>query len=236
MLGRAAKDIGRTLAPQGHQTEASDTAYGRLMGRLSRYAGMRVFRLYTRRFQADATAASPGAFSVRILRERDFDALCRDGELNVSAAQAASAYARGDICVAAFEGNRPVGYCWLAFSATPLLDGIWVGFSSAAAWTYNSFVRPSHRGRGIAPLLYHAADRTCIDRGRRFSIICIETYNRPSIAAAERSRYRAAGSAGYVRSRKALVTWHSRTAGQMALRFYLPRNSLEGDYIEKVSV
>lgn len=39
------------------------------------------------------------------------------------------------------------------------------------AWVYNSLVRPSYRGRGVAAPLYQHADATCCERGRTRSLV-----------------------------------------------------------------
>jgi GNAT superfamily N-acetyltransferase len=87
---------------------------------------------------------------------------------------------------------------------------------------YKSLVLPSHRGRGIAPALYRFTDRLCVDRGRSFSISCIESHNRPSIAAIRRTGYRRAGYGGYVWRGGTVLPFMSPAARTMSVRFFMP--------------
>ncbi len=94
--------------------------------------------------------------------------LCRDPQFDLSEDKVSAAYARGDLCVAAFDAGSPVGYCWFAFAPVPHLDGVWVEFHADAVWTHKSLVLPSHRGRGVAPALYRFADAVCVEHHRSF--------------------------------------------------------------------
>ena len=194
---------------------------------LSRHSGLRVFRLFSRTLEPGA-AVAPGTLELRYLGEREALALCADPALGLSQPKVSAAFARGDLCAGAFEAGRPAGYCWLAFAPLPHLDGVWVGCSEEAVWTYKSFVLPSHRGRGIAPTLYRFADRLCVERGRAFSILCTEAHNRPSVSASLRAGYAGAGYAAWVRGGKSLLPWVSPGARRLGVRFFVPapRNAL----------
>lgn len=194
----------------------------RVMNSLSRRAGVRLFRFFSRPLQAGDALASLGGLRLRPIDRAEAVELCEDPELDLVKEKLSAAYARGDACVAAFEGTRLAAYCWLAFSPLPHLDGVWVAFDAGAVWTYKSFVRPAYRGRGIAPALYRFADGACRERGRGFSIICVEIHNRASIGAAMRARYSSAGYGGYARSRDACRSWMSAMAARQGVRFYLP--------------
>ena len=100
-----------------------------------------------------------------------------------------AAYAKGDLCIAALEGHTIAGYCWVGFSPVHHLDGVWVETAPSVAWTYKSLVRPSHRGRGLAPMLYRFADALSRERGRTTSVVCIEDHNVPSARAALNAGY-----------------------------------------------
>ncbi|HEX6156190.1 MAG TPA: GNAT family N-acetyltransferase, partial [Burkholderiales bacterium] len=149
--------------------------------------------------------------------------VCNDPELDLRAPAVSQAYARGDLCVGAFQKEALVGYCWLAFSPLPHLDGVWVRFAPTTAWLYKSFVRTSHRGRGIAPALYAHGDQACAERGRRHSVICVESHNQPSVRAALGAAYRASGYGGYVLRAMPLSTWCTPAAKRHGIAFFLPR-------------
>lgn len=195
--------------------------HARLAGPLSRYAGLRLFRLYSR--SLDGNAAEPPA-NVRLqpLTEREVLDLSDDTELDLRQESVTAAYARGDLCLGAFEGNLLASYCWLAFAPLPHLDGVWVRFDGLVAWPYKSFVRAARRGRGIAPALYRLADAPCRERGRRHSVICVESHNRSSIAAARRAGYAPAGYGAYVLRGSHLLPWSSPGATHHGVSFFLP--------------
>jgi GNAT superfamily N-acetyltransferase len=199
------------------------SVHERVADGLARRVGLRLFRFFTRALEPDAAATASGALQLRVLRERDVMPLCGNAELGLDAEKANAAYARGELCAGAYEAGRLVGYCWFAFSGLPHLDGVWVDFDEKGVWTYKSFVLPSHRGRGVAAALYRFTDRPCAERGRGFSIICIEAHNRPSVSAAERAGYTPAGYAGYLRREKMLLRWSSPAAARRtSVHFYVP--------------
>jgi len=196
--------------------------YARLAHVLSRRAGLRLFRFYSRPLRTDETLIFPRGVQLRAMPERDVLALCADAALDLAAENVSRAYANGDLCIAGLVEGRVAGYCWLAFSPLHHLDGVWVEFDGRTAWVYKTLVLPPHRGRGIAAALYRFADALCIDRRRDRSLICAESHNRRSMAAARRAGYTAAGHAGYwLRGRK-LFTWRSADAKRTGVRFYVP--------------
>jgi GNAT superfamily N-acetyltransferase len=193
--------------------------YGRLMRGLSRRAGLRVFRFFSRPLDSTLRAAP---LPVRSMREDELLALCGDPELDLRAEGVRAAFARGDVCVAVPDRETVAAYCWFAFAPLHHLDGVWVRFGPQAAWTYKSLVRSSHRGRGIASALYRFGDAACRERGRATSLICVEEHNTPSISAALRAGYSPGGRAAYVRRGTALHAWYSRALADNAVRFYCP--------------
>lgn len=194
----------------------------RLAGVLARRAGLRAFRFFRRTLDPATPATVPRGLELRVVWEGDLARLCRRAELDFKPEKLEAAYARGDLCAGAYESGELVGYCWFAFAPSPHLDGVWVDFHEEGVWMYKSLVLPSHRGRGVAPALYRFTDALCAERGRKFSISCIETHNRPSISAILRSGYAAAGYAAYLRQASTLLPWVSPDARRMAVRFYIP--------------
>jgi len=190
---------------------------GRLMRALACHAGLRLFRLFRRQVE---DVGRKGPAGLRLLDQDAVMALCSDAELDLAADRAASAFRRGDLCVAAFDGERLSGYCWLAFAPLPHLDGVWVDFAPEAVWTYKSYVRPAHRGRRIASALYRFTDAECRARGRSVSIICVESHNGPSVAAARAAGYGNAGWAGYLRRPHGVHDWYSPQVRALEVRFF----------------
>lgn len=192
------------------------------MGRLARHAGFRLFRFFARPLEHKGPPASAGA-SIRMLGEEELVALSAAPDLDLREENVKAAFQRGDLCFGAFDGDTLAGYCWLGFAPLAHLDGVSVAFAGDVAWTYKSLVRHSHRGRGIAPALYRCADRACLERSRKLSLICVESHNGPSISAALRAGYRSAGSAAYVRRGALFVDWYSPGLVQhYGVAFFVP--------------
>jgi ribosomal protein S18 acetylase RimI-like enzyme len=194
--------------------------YVRVMSRLGWQAGVRVFRIFGRRLRAWTGAAAPRV-DCRLLPEREVLALCADPVLDLVPSNVQAAYRRGDLCVGAFQDGELAGYCWFALSPSPLMDGAWLEFPDQVVYTYKSYVRPSFRGRGIAAALYGFADAHFLERGRTHAVLCVESHNRPSIAAARRSGFAEAGYAAYLAGAR-LGAWRSRAAAGYGLRFFVP--------------
>lgn len=191
------------------------------MRALARRAGLRVFRFFSG--SLDAPPVTLPGLTLRLLDEAELLRACADPELDLREEGIRAAHARGDLCVGALDGDTLAGYCWLAFSPVHHLEGVWVRFGPGSVWTYKSLVRPGHRGRGIAPALYRHAGPLCLERGRAHSLICVESHNGASIAAALRAGYAAAGRAAYVRHGRFFADWYSETlVSRYGLEFFVP--------------
>jgi GNAT superfamily N-acetyltransferase len=190
----------------------------RLIRAIASFAGGRAFRLFARALEKQDRAAG----ELRLLDKNEVLELCRDPALDLSAEKVGAAFARGDLCAGAFDAGKLAGYCWYAFAPLPHLDGVWVEFGPDVAWVYKSYVRPEHRAKGIARALYRFGDGPGLERGRAVSVICVESHNRPSIAAARGAGYSPAGWAAYLRRGGRLQAWHSRSARRFGVRFLDP--------------
>ena len=190
----------------------------RLIRAIAALAGARAFRLFSR----PLAAASAPAAGLRLLAPGEVLGLCGDPALDLAADKVKAAFDRGDLCAGAFDADRLAGYCWFAFAPLPHLDGVWVDFGPQVAWTYKSYVRPEYRGRGIARHLYVFGDAPALERRRAVSVICVESHNRPSIAAARGAGYANAGWAGYLRRPGPVRAWSSAAARGYGIRFIDP--------------
>ena len=190
------------------------------MSRLARHARLHAFRIFARRLGA-ARPDPAGCLDYRFLGERDVLPLCADPSLELAGSKVKAAYGRGDLCVGAFDGAHLAGYCWFALSAAPYLNGAWLEFPPELVYTYKSYVRPAFRGRGVAAALYRFADPVFLECGRETAIVCIESHNWPSIAAARRGGFSVAGCAVYAGDAR-LLAWCSSKAARYGLRFHVP--------------
>lgn len=197
-----------------------EATYARVMSRLARHAAMRVFRIFDRRLDV-RTDDTLGALEYRFLLAREVLILCADASLGLAPANVQAACSRGDVCLGAFDKGVLAGYCWFAFSPLPCMDSAWVEFPPDAVYTYKSYVLPAYRGRGIAPAMYRFPDPIWLRRGRTHAVICVESHNFASIAAAKRAGFSAAGYAAYVGGER-LRAWRSGGVAGCGMRFYAP--------------
>lgn len=197
-----------------------EATYARVMSRLSRYAGMRVFRIFHRPLES-RTEESVGGPEYRLLAEREVLALCADASLGMTRPNVHAAYSRGDVCLGAFDASRLVGYCWFAFSPAPHMDSAWVEFPPDVVYTYKSYVVPACRGRGIAAALYRYPDRIWLRRCRTRAMLCVESHNFPSFAAAKRAGFSPTGYAAYFGASR-LRAWRSGGVADCGMRFFAP--------------
>ena len=157
-----------------------------------------------------------------MLGEGDLARVCHRPELDLSRGESKRGLCERRSLCRCLRLGQLVAYCWFAFAPAPHLDGVWADFHRQGVWIYKSLVLPSHRGRGIAPALYRFTDGPCLERGRSFSICCIESHNRPSIAAIRRAGYEPAGYAGYLRRGRKVLPVTSPAASRMEVRFFIP--------------
>jgi GNAT superfamily N-acetyltransferase len=194
----------------------------RTMRLLARYGGLRLFVLLSRSLATQPEQA-PDGISLRVLAYEEVLRFGEDATLDLRHEAVYAAHARGDVCVGAFERGALAGYCWLAFAPLHHLDGVSVQFGADVVWTYKSLVRNAYRGRGIAPALYRHADALCLERGRARSLICVESHNGASIAAALRAGYARAGRAAYIRRGRFFADWYSEgLISRYGLSFFVP--------------
>jgi ribosomal protein S18 acetylase RimI-like enzyme len=203
-------------------TAPARALYAGLMRRFARHARVRMFRIFVRRLGLAGGARAPLPLDCRSLRPEDALALCADPSLQLGEAKVRAAYGRGERCVAAFDGARLAGYCWFATAAAPHMDRAWLEFPPALVYTYKCYVRPAYRGRGVAAAMYCAADAVFLQRGCSEALMCAESHNWPSFAAAARAGFEPAGYAAYADGAR-LRVWRSPAAARRGLRFYLPQ-------------
>lgn len=198
---------------------------GFVMHQLARRGGVHVFRVFHRRLESAARWRMPPDYAIGVMTLDEVLAECRHPALDLSETSVRAAYARGGLCIGARQRDQLVGYVWFAFDAAPHLDGVWVQVPPQAIYRYKAFVRPAHRGKGIAPAMYRYADGVFAGRGRESVVNCIATHNLASIAASLSSGARPLGHLAYWRSARRFLSFHSRAVRQLGLRFYLASTS-----------
>ena len=198
-------------------------AHRRFAALLLRALGIRVLRVFSRPTGALARGHCGRDVLFRMLTEPEARSAFSEAALEIPEPFVRSAYARGDVCIAALEGERVLGYAWLSTGRSPHTSGLWIEPHAAAGYAYDVFVRPECRGQRIAPWLYVALDRFLIQRGRRALLSSIDWDNESSIKAALRAGAREAGGVALIRLFGVHLAYCSSGVKASGLRFTRPR-------------
>ena len=189
-----------------------------------RIMGLHFVRVVGRPIAAGFTATqqlAPSHLTLRLVNEQELLRHCAP-ELDLSAAHCRSAFARGDFCVAAFDGDIVAGYEWIAFGPTPHIEGVWVDFHSRARYCYKQFVRTGYRGRRIAAAISLFADAWCAQRAYESTVSFIAIENRASWHAASSIGSRTIGYAGYFSAFGLFAGFRTPGTVSTGFRFYVP--------------
>lgn len=189
---------------------------------LYRLGSARLFRFYSRSSAEAVPSKAGGGADLKWLSEKELHGLSANAELDLTPEKIGMACARGDLCAAAYVNERLAGYCWFSTAPLPHMDGVWVEYSPQVLWIYKSFVLPAYRGRGIAPALYGLASDLARGRDCTASLICVESHNAASVAAARRAAHLPAGMAAYRVTDASVAAWYGGALRAYGVRFYRP--------------
>lgn len=191
-------------------------------------AGLHLYRVFRRPLGAAKRIHAADELRCRALTLRELLPLCGDAELDLREAMVREAAVRGDLCVGAWRGRELAGYAWFSYAEAPHLDGVWVRVPAEAVYRYKVLVRAAWRNRGVARVLYAAADPLAALPGRRFVLTCIAPHNAASIAASLKGGDAPLGWLGYWRFSGAFLSYHDRKVRKHGPRFYLRREASAG--------
>lgn len=158
-----------------------------------------VRRLRTPHFQGIHKHRAPPGLVVRLAEQMDLERALSDPALGLGRESVLSAVARGDLCVATFEGDRMVAYVWRSFTTAPHRHGLWVHFEKGYRYGYRAFTLPAYRGRHLMDPMSHFLDEYCLNRGITHTISFAESHNYASIASDRRRGSTRVGWVGYLR-------------------------------------
>ncbi len=190
------------------------------MERADAWLGIHAYAVFRRPLLA-GRLPSPSGIALRAVGESDLVRLAADPRLELRAPSIRAAFARGELCVGAFDGGRLAGYAWFAQAPAPHVNGVQVRFAPHVVYTYKTFVRPDYRGRNIAPALYAFPDEHFRALGRSEAVLCVDTHNRSSILAAKKSGAKRVGGLAYWQRGGYFLSYHSPGLTPLGLRFYL---------------
>jgi RimJ/RimL family protein N-acetyltransferase len=192
----------------------------KLIARLRRRLGLHLCVFLTRPFgDAPVPPARHETLRYGVMAEAQLLAACADADLDLNESQVRAALRRGDVCVGVFDGDRVIGYVWYAFQPAPYAAGILVEFDARTRYLYKTWLRPSHRGRGIAPELYVRAEALCPREGRGAGVTIAHVDNTASIRAMERAGWRRVGYAGCLARFGRVLSFSSFGAWTYGFRF-----------------
>lgn len=193
--------------------------YARIMRTVSPWVTL--CGVYTRPIRRESEKhPPPPGLCVRLATDDDLQRAVADDSLGLRRNAVSEALARGDLCVATFDGDRMVAYMWRSFTTAPHLHGLWVHFRKPYRYGYRSFTRPEYRGRHLSDPMGHFLDDYCLDRGFTQSIGFIETDNYASIASDRRRGSTRKGWVGYLRLFGRTYPFRSRGARRRGFGFF----------------
>jgi len=191
-----------------------------LFNLLGRFLKVYFFRITSRPLREQHY--QPSGIRLRQVDETELLPYCGDPEMQLPAGHVRAAFARGDLCAAAFDGSRLAGYEWFAHGRAPHVDSVWVEFAADARYGYKQFVRPQYRGRRIAAGLSTLVDDWHRRRDFTRALSMIDLGNGASWRSEARMGARTAGYAGYFLWFGRCITFRSRGARKLKFRLYSP--------------
>ncbi len=195
----------------------------RLMPFLRRKLGLNLYRVLVRALpDQPEPRVLKGQLEYRMVSEAELLPWCPHPGLDLKEKTLRPAFARGDRCVGAFEGDQLVGYVFFAFQATPDTDGTWVDFDSRTRYAYKSFVLPAYRGRRMGLELYQLSALVCPSQDRSLDMIIVHTDNTPSLRSAQSVGGRAVGYGGYWKVLGRFVLFRSPGTRRFGFRYFIP--------------
>jgi len=118
----------------------------------------------------------------------------------VAAVEAPTADLRpGEVVIAAFDGEQPVGYLFCSLDATHVIEPLEREYPFDGAYLRRVFVAPDHRQRGVATALVSAACEWARQRDADTVTALVARDNVPSRRLFEHSGFGAARSHLYIR-------------------------------------
>lgn len=176
----------------------------------------------TRPLQPEPTFQALPGITIRFASREELAKACQRNDLPLSEAWLDESFKRGDLCTAAFEGERIVGFTWNSTSTAPHVDGMWVEFKPPYRYGYKSFTCEDYRGKRINNALLEYSDRYYIEHGWTHSIGFVETHNFSSIRSSTRNPGRKfVGKAGYIKVFGKVFSFRTLSVKKLGFRFVL---------------
>jgi hypothetical protein len=174
----------------------------------------------------DMPAEHAARFAFRRLDLEDAVVAAQDPALALAEKFVRAAFARGDICMGAFEDGRLVAYVWRSVSHAPVTEGVRIRLlRSSTRYGYKSLVLPAYRGMRLNTSVARFWDHNFVAMGVDEDLGYVALHNLASIRSTLRDPNRnRIGYAGFVEMGKWF--WSFRTG---RVREYLSLERVAGD-------
>jgi hypothetical protein len=187
----------------------------RLYDRLERWFGLHIWSVQTRPLQTDYDLPEDHArrFTFKQLGIEEALIASRDPALDLTPEFLREAFARGDFCTGAYEGEHLVAYSWRTTKCAPVAGTLWLRLEKEnCQYVYKTLVLPSHRGNRLKTSAGRVHDYEFVERGVTRNVSYIALSNLESLKSSFRDPdRRRLGYAGFLKCRGRYFPF--RTAG-----------------------
>jgi len=200
----------------GERDALDSASHEAFMAKLRKHFQINACRVVARRLGQGAVHRA--SLSYRLLSAPEVQEVSRDPALQLTAEFVRAAQARGDSCIAAFDGKQVAAYAWTAFRSGVYRNDVWVKVDPRACYVYTVFVRPEYREGKVTDALHTVADQFWLWTGKRFCMSFIYDHNAVEIEQARRCGGQTIAHAGYIEPMG--INWALRAPRTERLEFH----------------
>jgi len=181
-----------------------------------RYARLRFFHVVELRPEAlnEAALELPPGCSIRRLDAGEVRASIASFPEPPTPTFIDQALAKGDCCIAIFDGARMVCSGWYSRQPTGLFDGLAVRITGAAVYAYKLYTASDHRGRRLMASNQAHALRTLLPDAPPRLFSCVEAANHASLQSDVWLGARRIGAFGYWHGRRRTIGYTNVRCGR----------------------
>jgi hypothetical protein len=195
--------------------------YTYLMLLLNRYIGLRLSVIRAKKVaNSSLKGFESDGLSFRSLTIEDFQNEKWNLELDINLDFVKKAFARGDQCVGALQGEKLVGYVWRTTQQVQVENSVYMSFGNQLYYRFKGFIHPDFRGKNIFNQIKHLAESESVGKQRLYSFGVIETHNYPSLIASKKSGDQTLGYSGYIQNRLFFLSWGSKGAHSKGIKVF----------------
>jgi hypothetical protein len=199
------------------------TLYNLIMIGAGRILGINVFVVRHREMEEepDYPSTLPG-LDIRVMTTQELREAAKEAELGLSSEFVEAAIDRGDLAIAAFDGDVLAAYVWRSQTSAPHTDTVWVRVKKPCSYSYNSFTRPGYRGKHISPVIHLSSDTEMIKLGYKYRAGFVAVTNFASLAAGKSMGTQVIGHIAYVEWFGRLFLFRAKAIKEIGFEFFRP--------------